>query len=150
MLELRSGTLIDLAVVIAFGIAAARRGYRHRRPHWSRNSWLAFGLTVLAGIALVGLSFVLTSAITGHASWVGASGSNIRAAVILATLGSLVGGTLVTGLSLAWFAQGDAERPFPFVASSRDDSFDSLRSGATLAPAELNARGSIDAPRPRR
>jgi hypothetical protein len=112
MFELSPGASIELLVVTASGAFAAWKGYRRRRAHWSRGSWIGFSLTVVGGLALVGFALAFSVAVDAHELWVGAARSNTREAWIVAAAGCLVGGSLLTAGSLTWFARGEPSRPF--------------------------------------
>lgn len=112
MFELSFGATIELLAVVGLGVFASWIGYKRRRTFWSRSSWMGFCLTVLSGVAMLGFMLAFSIAVDRHAAWVGTAGSSTRVAWIVAAVGGLVGGSLLTAGSLAWFARGEPSRPF--------------------------------------
>ena len=109
------GTTINVLVIAAYSIGAAWRGYHRRKAHWSTESWRGLGATVFVGSARLGFALFFSAAVGDHpAAWVGAPGSSTRGYWVVISLGSLVGGTLLAGGALAWFAVGDPVKPFRF------------------------------------
>ena len=100
----------DTLIMMALAAGTAWVGYRRRREYWTRESWVGFGLTMLAASAMMGFALYF-SAEVGQ-PWTGARGSNLRSAWIVLTLFCLTGGTLLATASLMWFARGDPERQF--------------------------------------
>lgn len=119
ILGLKPLDFIGAIAVLGYFCALAWRGYRRRRRHWTPGSWLGFGLTLLVAFALVGFSLFFSAAIDNHEPWVGARGSNTRALWIVAAMFSMVGGSGLAALSVAWLAQGKPKKPFPLFASKR-------------------------------
>ena len=116
---LKPFTVINGLVVLGTFGALAWRGYKRRRKHWTAGSWIGFGLTVLVGCAMIGFTLYFASAVDDHDPWVGARGSHTRSLWIVASLFSMVGGGLLTGLSIAWFGRGKPKKPFPLFGSKR-------------------------------
>ena len=106
-------TIVTLVLVVGYAGGAAWRGFVRRREHWTGSSWIGFGMTLLMSAGMVAFPLVFSAALDNHAPWVGVRGSNTRAALIVAALGGLVGGTLIGTLAMSWFAKGNPEQPFP-------------------------------------
>jgi hypothetical protein len=108
------GAIINTLVITGYALVAGFRGFARRRAYWSRGSWLGLGVTLLVSFALVGFGLGFSLAVDNHAAWVGVSRSRTRAAWVAIAMGCLVAGSLLGGVSMAWFALGDPSRPFPF------------------------------------
>jgi hypothetical protein len=110
-----SRAIIDAVIVSAAGAVGLWRGYRRRRRYWRAASWIGFTATVIAGLAMMWFALYFSAAVDHHESWIGARGSNTRAAWIVMALGCMVGGVVLTAFSIVWFAQANPRRPFPFL-----------------------------------
>ena len=115
-MELRTVvTLINAAAFTAYAAVLFRKGYRRRRDHWSPGSWLGLSLTLLGGLALVGFALVFSAGVDNRVAWVGTPRSDTRILWIVAAAASLVGGAIVLGAALSWFARGRPTTPFPLA-----------------------------------
>ncbi len=116
-MELRTvGSVINVIVMAAYATVAIRTGYRRRKDHWSRGSWLGLGLALLAGFGLLGFMVFFSASVGESPSpWVGAAGSSTRVFWILITLAAMVGGVGLTAGTLTWFARGRPTTPFPLA-----------------------------------
>ena len=113
------GGVINSVVVTAYAVIAAWRGFHRRRSTLSARSWLAFTLTLLVGIALIGFGLVFSLAVDRHAPWVGPPRSSTREYWILLVLGGSCSGILLSYASLWWFGYGDPVKQFPFLGEPR-------------------------------
>jgi hypothetical protein len=111
------GAAINVLMMAAYAITATTRGYRRRREHWTRGSWIGLGVTVLVGLSLLALMLVISAAVDNHEAWIGAPRSSTRGGWVLVSLGSMLGGTLLAAGSLGWFAVGQPTRQFPLWGS---------------------------------
>lgn len=109
-----SPRLIGMAINgLAIGtplLGASWRGFRRRRPYWSRGSWASFGGVVGAGLALLAAGLALASAFEHHDVWMGTRHSNLNSLWLLLLIGCLVGGTSVVGGAVIWLAEGEPTR----------------------------------------
>lgn len=108
-------SLLNLAVVIGGAMVWARRGYKRRRAFWSRASWIKFGSTILVGLTLTGIGLWLSAIVGDHPPWMGAPGSDTRAAWALVVVGCMTAGASLIALTLGRFAQGDPSKPFSLL-----------------------------------
>lgn len=108
-----AGAAINGLMIAAYAIAATALGYRRRREHWTRGSWIGLGVTALVGLSLLALVLVISTAVDNHEPWVGAPRSSTRGGWVLVSLGSMLGGVLLAVGSLGWFAVGQPTRQFP-------------------------------------
>lgn len=102
-----------IVIIGVIGVRSLRDGYRRRRPHWSRGSWLRFGATSGIGLAL---ALAPAMAEIGRAAgWFSRDGltRNQLGGWIVAMLIVMCVGAGLLGASLSWFAKGPPEKPFP-------------------------------------
>jgi hypothetical protein len=111
------GAVINILGMAGYAFAATWRGYRRRREHWTRGSWIGLGVTVLVGLSLLAVMLVISAAVDNHEPWVGAPHSSTRSGWVLVSLGSMLGGVLLAAGSLGWFAVGQPTRQFPLGGS---------------------------------
>ena len=107
----------DALIMTALAAGAAWIGYHRRREYWTRQSWIGFGLTMLAAFAMIGFTLFFSTEV--GQPWTGARGSNLRSAWIVLTLGCLTGGTMLGAIGLMWFARGDPEKQFTLLRLTR-------------------------------
>ena len=113
------GAVVNVMVVATYAVIAAWRGFHRRRSTMSGRSWLGFTFTLLVGIALLGFGLVFSLAVDRHAAWVGPPRSSTREYWILLALGGMIGGILLSYVSLWWFGYGDPEKQFPILGEQR-------------------------------
>lgn len=109
------GAVVNTLAVATYAVIAAWRGVHRRRSTMSARSWLGFTVTLLVGMALLGFGLVFSIAVDRHASWVGPPRSSTREYWILLALGGMIGGILLSYLSLWWFGYGDPTKQFPIL-----------------------------------
>ena len=113
------GAILNAVVVATSAVIAVWRGFHRRRSTMSARSWLGFTFTVLVGMALIGFGLVFSLAVDRHAPWVGPPKSSTRANWILLALGGMIGGILLSYVSLWWFGYGDPLKQFPILGKHR-------------------------------
>jgi hypothetical protein len=109
------GEIISVLTATGYAVYAAVRGYRNRRPYWSRQSWWRFGASCAFGTILLAMGLAMAAAVD-----LGIFKTTITSPAdqdnwMRVSLALLIGGAVVLGGMLSWFALGDPEQHFPGV-----------------------------------
>lgn len=92
----------------------ARTGYLRRRPHWTRDSWRRYFIACALPLGAIAVFACMMVAVEQRLPIVGPPRSTARGLWIVAMMSFMVVGVGGLVSAIAWLAQGEPSRQFPW------------------------------------
>jgi hypothetical protein len=110
--------VVNSLIPAGYLVYCAVRGYRQRRPFWTRESWWRFGIVCALGLLFAGAAISMAAAVDRGIFKTTITSPDGKSLYTFVSMALLLLGAGTIGGALSWFALGDPERSFPGVRTS--------------------------------